>query len=137
MSSDLGTYFVSYADTDAGGVLHHAKYIEFAERGRHSWLKARNISFRNLNRKHSISLVIYDIAAKYKSPVFLEDEIQVVTRLTEIDKKGLEWTTSITKDDNLSFSMLTKMVCLNSETKSIVSVPDFLIAKFTIEAEIA
>lgn len=120
-------YFVSYADTDAGGVLHHARYIELAEQGYHSWLKGRGLSFRKLGRDHNLSLVIYDIAAEYKSAIFLEDEILIETHLNAIDRRGLEWKTRILKGEDVAFSMLTKMACLASTTRSIVSVPDFLV----------
>jgi acyl-CoA thioester hydrolase len=133
----MSTYLVSYSDTDAGGVLHHAKYIEIAERGYHWWLKDRNMSFRKLNRDHNLSLVVYDLSAKYKSAIFLEDEIRIRTRLIEINRKGLQWATNIAKSDDVCFSLLTKMVCLNNETKTIISVPDFLISKFENEVEIA
>lgn len=137
MALTIGTYLISYSDTDAGGVLHHAKYIEFAERGRHAWLRQRDSSFRKLGEDHCLTLVVCDIAAKYRAAIFLEDEIQVVTKLSRIDRRGLAWTTHITKDRNLAFSMQTKMVCLNSATKSIVSVPDFLILKFETEIDVA
>ena len=126
----MGNYLVSYADTDAGGVLHHARYIELAEHGYHGWLKHRGLSFRNLGRDHDLSLVVYEITAKYKSAVFLEDEIGVETRLHALDRRGLEWKTRIFRDDGeLAFSMLTKMACLAVTTRSIVSVPDFLIER--------
>jgi acyl-CoA thioester hydrolase len=133
----MSTHFVSYSDTDAGGVLHHAKYIEIAERGYHWWLKQRNTSFLKLNRDHNVSLVVYDLSAKYKSAIFLEDEIRISTRLIEIDRKGLQWATSISKGHIVCFSLITKMVCLNYETKTIISVPDFLISKFENEVELA
>jgi acyl-CoA thioester hydrolase len=77
----MSTHLVSYSDTDAGGVLHHAKYIEIAERGYHWWLKKRNTSFRNLNLDHNLSLVVYDLSAKYKSAIFLEDEIRIIGKV--------------------------------------------------------
>lgn len=129
----MSTYLVSYADTDAGGVLHHAKYIELAEMGRHWWLKSRDLSFSGLNHEHRLSFVVHDIVAKYKSSIYLEDEINVITRLNSIDRKGLEWLTHIKKKDDLSFTMTTIMVCLNAITRSIVSVPSFLISRLEPE----
>ena len=130
-------YLVCYADTDAGGVLHHARYIELAEHGYHGWLRHRGLSFRKLGLDHGLSLVVYDLAAKYKAPIFLEDEIRVDTRLHALDRKGLEWKTRIRKGDDIAFSMSTKMACLAGATRSIVSVPDFLIARLTPEVGVA
>jgi len=131
----MNQYLVSYADTDAGGVLHHAKYVELAERGRHQWLKHRRLSFSQLTKKHGLSLVVHDISAKYKSAVYLEDEVKVNTRLKQIDRKGLEWITDIKKAGKVSCKVITKMVCLNAATKSIVSVPNFLISELGSEID--
>lgn len=127
-------YLVSYADTDAGGVLHHARYIELAEHGYHAWLKHRGLSFRKLSQDHDLSLVVYDLAAKYKSAIFLEDEIRIETQLHAIDRKSLEWKTRILKNEDIAFSVLTKMACIAVTTRSIVSVPDFLLKR--LEAEV-
>lgn len=122
------THLVSYSDTDAGGVLHHARYIELAERGYHAWLKRKGLSFSRIGRDHGLSLVVCDMSARYRSAVFLEDEIRIETHLNEVDRHGLQWRTRILKGESVAFSMLTKMVCLDSGTRSIISVPDSLIA---------
>ena len=126
---------MSYADTDAAGVLHHARYIELAERGYFHWMKRRNMSFRKLGRDHHLTLVVYDITARYRAAVQLEEEIQIVTRLQAIDRRGLEWKTLIMKGAQVSFSMLTKMACVDNTNKRIISVPDFLVLTLGNEVE--
>lgn len=129
------THLVSYADTDAGGVLHHARYIELAERGYHHWLKRRQLSFRKLGRDHDITLVVVDLVARYRAAVRFEDEIRIVTRLHAIDRGGLEWRTRFINNDALSFTLTTKMACIDSMTRTIVTVPEFLVAKLGDEIE--
>ena len=133
----MNRYLVSYADTDAGGVLHHAKYIELAERGRHQWLKSRKMSFSSLNEQHGLSLVVCDISAKYQKAIFLEDEVSVFTQLQRINRGSLEWVTFIQKDNTVSCKVTTKMVCLNAKTKSIVTVPEFLITELVPDTQAA
>ncbi len=131
----MSNFLVSYADTDAGGVLHHARYIELAERDRHEWLRSRNLSFSKLNEKYGLSLVVHNISAKYRQPVFLEEEVNIHTSLHQIDRRGLEWCTVIKKAQSVSCQVVTKMVCLNSQTKSIVSVPELVIHELVQEIE--
>lgn len=126
-------YLVCYADTDAAGVLHHARYIELAEHGYHRWLKHRGLSCGKLGRDYDLSLVVYDIAARYKSAVFLEDEIRIDTRLHALDRTGLEWQTRILRGDDLVFSIVTRMACLAGAARSLVSVPNFLLERLTPE----
>ena len=35
---------VQYEDTDAGGIVYHAQYLAFAERGRSAWLRCAGIN---------------------------------------------------------------------------------------------
>lgn len=130
-------YLVCYADTDAGGVMHHARYIELAEHGYHHWLRQRGLSCRNLGREHALSLVVHEVAAKYRRAVLLEDEIRIDTRLHAVDRKGLEWQTTILKDGALAFSLLTKMVCLGGAERALTTVPGFLIERLADEVGVA
>ena len=130
-------HLVSYADTDAAGVLHHARYIELAERGYLEWMKRRNLSFRKLSLDHNVTLVVCDVTARYRAAVQLEEEVRIVTQLQAIDRTGLDWKTLIVKDDQVSFSMLTKMVCVDNTTKTIISVPDLFVAMLASEVESA
>ena len=34
---------VNFEDTDAGGIVYHAQYLAFAERGRSAWLRCAGI----------------------------------------------------------------------------------------------
>ena len=128
-------HLVSYADTDAAGVLHHARYIELAERGYLAWMRRRNLSFRKVGLDHNVTLVVYDISARYRAAVQFEDEVQIVTRLQAIDRKGLDWKTLIMRGDQMSFSMLPRMACVDIATKTIISVPDFLVSLLAGEVE--
>lgn len=116
-------------------MLHHARYIELAERGYLDWMKRRNLSFRKVGVDYNVTLVVYDIAARYRAAVQFEDEVQIVTRLQAIDRKGLDWKTLIMKDDEVSFSMLTKMACIDNATRTIISVPNFLVSVLASEVE--
>jgi len=131
----MGTYLVSYADTDAGGVMHHARYVELAERDRHVWLKLCNLPFSKISEKYGLSLVVHNIAAKYKQPLFLEDEVNIHTYLNSVDRSGLVWTTYVNKEHNTVCKLTTRMVCVDINTKSIVSVPTSLISELNQDSE--
>jgi acyl-CoA thioester hydrolase len=121
-------YVISYADTDAAGVLHHARYLEIAERGYLAWARQRGFSFQEWSRDHNVTLVVCSVNARYRAAAKFEEEIQVVTRLQAVDRKGLDWKTLIMKDDQVLFSMLTGMACVDGTTKTIISVPDAFVA---------
>lgn len=124
-------YLVTYADTDAGGVLHHAKYIELAETGRHWWLKHHDLSFRGLMQSHSAAFVVHQLEGRYLAPIALEDELDIHTLLSRIDQAGLSWQTRIYRQQQCCAVLYTEMVCVHSVHKTVQSVPAALIQQLT------
>lgn len=89
-------FSVAYADTDAGGIMYHGRYIEIAERARMAWLgkKARP-------NQSDVGLVIHDLAIKYLRPLFLTDEFVVETRVTKIGAASVSVEQKFVKDDEI------------------------------------
>jgi acyl-CoA thioester hydrolase len=89
-------FSVAYADTDAGGIMHHGRYIEIAERARMAWLgkKARP-------NPSDVGLVIHDLTIKYLRPLFLTDEFIVETRVTKIGAASVSVEQKFVKDDEI------------------------------------
>jgi acyl-CoA thioester hydrolase len=65
---------VAYADTDAGGIVYHARYIEIAER-------ARMDMFKDIKDPDG-GFVIRKLSVKYLKPLRLGDVFQVETLFT-------------------------------------------------------
>lgn len=74
-------HLVSYADTDAGGVMYHARYLELAERSRLVALHDCGWTASRLRRCHGLSLAVYRLQARFQKPVFLEQSLDVRTEL--------------------------------------------------------
>ena len=70
-------FSVAYADTDAGGIMYHGRYIEIAERARMNWLGQNSRPVAG-----DIGLVIRDLQIRYLRPLFLCDDFIVETRVT-------------------------------------------------------
>ncbi len=49
---------IYYADTDAGGVVYHATYLSFLERGRTEFLRDRGLSVGELQDRGFIFPVV-------------------------------------------------------------------------------
>ncbi len=72
-------FSVAYADTDAGGIMYHGRYIEIAERARMNWL-GKNAR----PNPADFGLVIRNLTIQYKRPLFLADEFVVETVVTGV-----------------------------------------------------
>lgn len=70
---------VYYEDTDAGGVVYHANYLKFAERGRTELLRARGLDHPRLRLEYGAAFVVRRCVAEFLRPARLDDLLTVVT----------------------------------------------------------
>ena len=71
-------FVIAYADTDAEGIVYHARYLEIAERARMNWLRAK------LNVGDDVGFVVRELNIKYVQPLFVADEFVVETRMVDV-----------------------------------------------------
>ena len=79
-------FIVQFEDTDAGGIVYHANYLSFAERGRSGWLRVLGISQQDALLDKGVGFVVRRAALDYLRPAKLGDEILVETTLKEMGK---------------------------------------------------
>ncbi|MVA96359.1 tol-pal system-associated acyl-CoA thioesterase [Nitratireductor sp. CAU 1489] len=78
---------VYYADTDFSGVVYHARYLEFFERGRSDFLRLAGVHHTELaDGKHGERLVwvVRKMAIEFKAPAKIDDILTIDTRTAEI-----------------------------------------------------
>ncbi len=78
---------VYYADTDFSGVVYHARYLEFFERGRSDFLRLAGVHHTELaDGKHGEKLVwvVRRMEIDFRSPARIDDILTVDTRAEEI-----------------------------------------------------
>jgi acyl-CoA thioester hydrolase len=69
---------IYYEDTDAGGVVYHANYLCYMERGRTEFLREHGLSVREM---HDMGIIFPVVAVEvnYRSPARLDDLLEVET----------------------------------------------------------
>ena len=70
---------VYYEDTDAGGIVYHARYLAFAERARSEALREAGVPHSELVADHGLFFVVRRAEMDYLRPIRLDEEIVVVT----------------------------------------------------------
>ncbi len=75
---------VYYEDTDAGGIVYHANYLRFAERGRTEMLRAIGIELGRLRESEGLIFVVRKGDMEYHKAAVLDDCLAVETSLEEI-----------------------------------------------------
>ena len=80
---------VQYEDSDAGGIVYHAHYLNYAERARSAVLRAGGIHLGARLRSTGEGIIIRQVEARYHAPAQLHDQIIVVTRLEQLKRASL------------------------------------------------
>jgi len=68
---------VYWEDTDGGGVVYHARYLNFFERARTELLRARGIDQTELKEQHGHIWVVTEMDIKFRKAAKLDDELVV------------------------------------------------------------
>jgi acyl-CoA thioester hydrolase len=70
---------VYYEDTDAGGIVYHANYLNFAERGRTEALRDLGVPHAEMSALHGLFFMVRRIKVDYLAPARLDDSLVVET----------------------------------------------------------
>ncbi len=95
MSPHVFPFSIAYADTDAGGIVYHARYIEIAERARMNWLRGA------IPPDGDIGFVIRELNVKYKKPLRLGDDFVVETIAIDAGAASIKIEQKFVKDNEI------------------------------------
>jgi acyl-CoA thioester hydrolase len=87
-------FTIAYADTDAEGIVYHARYLEIAERARMNWLRGR------LHLDNDIGFVVRELNIKYIQPLKVADECIVETKMVDVGAAIVRVEQKFVKDGN-------------------------------------
>jgi len=88
-------FAVAYADTDAEGVMYHARYVEVAERARSDF--SRHIIIPD----GDTGFVAREVNIKYMRPLVLNDEFVVESRTVKIGGASMVIEQKFVKNDEI------------------------------------
>lgn len=80
---------VYFSDTDAVGIMYHANYLDFAERGRTEFLRENGIDINDLI-KQNIYFVLRAANIEYLSPAKLDDLISIKVYISRLGNTSLD-----------------------------------------------
>ena len=116
-------FAVAYADTDAEGVMYHARYIEVAERARSNW--SREIVIPD----GDIGFVVRELNIKYMRPLLLNDEFTVETQAVKIGAASMTIEQKFVKDGEICAIMNITIAYLGSDMRP-KAMPESIVSMF-------
>lgn len=75
---------IYFEDTDAGGIVYHANYLRYAERGRSEALRVLGMPHAEMMAVHGRMFVVHRAEIDYERPARLDDQLIVATRVRHI-----------------------------------------------------
>ncbi|MDO8207464.1 MAG: tol-pal system-associated acyl-CoA thioesterase [Gallionella sp.] len=124
---------VYFQDTDAGGVVYHASYVNFMERARTEWLRSHGYSNAGLMKEFGVMFVVRTMKLDYLRPALLDDMLNVTAQVMEIGRSRLTLQQSVKREDELLTTGEVHLVCVSRETFKPVRVPEALSDQWNIK----
>lgn len=117
---------VYFQDTDAGGVVYHANYVNFMERARTEWLRTFGHSNAGLMKEFGVAFVVRSLKMEYLKPALLDDLVTVTALVRDIGRSRVTLLQTVMRDGELLTEGEVHLVCVNMQTFRPVSVPEVL-----------
>lgn len=93
---------VYHEDTDYTGVVYHASYVRFAERGRSDFLRALGFDHTTLHETSpAAALMVYRMEIDYLGAARISDILEVETRVASLTKTRMEMAQSIRRGSDV------------------------------------
>jgi acyl-CoA thioester hydrolase len=117
---------VYFQDTDAGGVVYHANYVNFMERARTEWLRTFGYSNAGMMKELGVMFVVRTIKLDYLKPAQLDDALLVTAHIKEIGRSRVILLQEIMRGEERLAEGEVHLVCVDVNTFKPVSVPEIL-----------
>lgn len=105
---------VYFEDTDAGGVVYHASYVRYCERGRTDFLRLSGIDARGLidgsQSSEPAAFVVRRMTLDFRRPARMDDLLQVETSVRELGGASVTLDQRITRDGVTIFEAVVTVV---------------------------
>ena len=104
-------FTIAYADTDAEGIVYHARYLEIAERARMNWLRG------HVAVDGDVGFVVRELNIKYLQPLMVADEFVVETQMTDVGSASVRVEQKFVKDGNVCAIINIKVAYLGANMR--------------------
>ena len=112
---------VYYEDTDFSGVVYHARYLHFLERGRTDYLRCLGVHQRQLAEAGDdafLAFVVRHMDIDFKASARMDDVLEIVTWCEEIRGARLVLGQKINCDDRLLIAARVTVAMVNTDGRA-------------------
>ena len=103
---------VYYEDTDAAGMVYHANYLKFAERGRTEMLRFLGFDHSRLRQHPGIVFTVRRCSVEYRGAARLDDPLTVETRVDAVAGATLSLRQMVCRGDEVLADLDVLVACV-------------------------
>ena len=124
---------VYYEDTDFSGLVYHARYLHFLERGRTDYLRCLGVEQSALLSvdEEGLVFVVHRMEIDFKAPARMDDILTVLTSTEKAGGAKMVLTQEIRRDDTLLIAARVTIAVINSSGRP-RRLPEKLAARFLV-----
>lgn len=124
---------IYYKDTDCGGVVYYANYLNYFEQARTEWMSEKGISVKEL-KDSGIQFIVKHAQVDYKSPAQYGETLQIVTDTDKIGGARINFTYEVKEKESgrLVVTGSTQLVCIDEKLKP-RRIPKDIFKKLTLQ----
>lgn len=115
---------VRYAECDAQGFLHHARYWEYFEHARTELLRRSGIRYRDMEHAGTF-FVVYKASCKYLQPIRYDDLVTVEVSVRRVTRTRVEHDYVIRLDGTTMTEATSTLACVGRDGRPTI-MPDAL-----------
>ena len=105
---------VYYEDTDCMGVVYHANYLKYFERGRTEFLAARGTTVQQY-AEQGLMFVVYRVDATFRAPARLGDLLDIVSRAKLTSAFRVTFEQRVERAGQLLVKADVELVCIDKD----------------------
>lgn len=107
---------VYYEDTDFTGVVYHANYVRYFERGRSDFLRLAGVSHNALaGREDPAAFVVTRIEIDFRKPARIDDALRVITTYDSVKGPRLFISQRIMRGEELITTAQVAAACITMD----------------------
>ena len=117
---------VYFEDTDFSGIVYHATYLRWCERGRSDFLRLLGVRHEDLiagkpiagdGGREAAAFVVRRMGLEYLAPARIDDVLEVTTRVKELGAATLELEQTVSRDGRALFQATVLVVLVSQSGK--------------------
>ncbi|AML59589.1 4-hydroxybenzoyl-CoA thioesterase family active site [Serratia rubidaea] len=121
---------VYYEDTDASGVVYHARYVAFFERARTEMLRQHDFHQQQLLSEH-VAFVVRRMTVDYLLPARLDEQLEVQSEITQLRGASLTFAQRIVNSGGALLSQADVLIaCIDPHQMKPRALPKSIVAEF-------